>query len=422
MLAIWEAGPNLLKWLDKAIHHQTILMVRSNHQALPQTLTGSLPVPVFDNARIVLADKVLKGHVATGDGVITAIGEGPSGIASAEDLAGDLLIPGLVELHTDHLETHVSPRPGVRWDTDAAIQAHDAQIAASGITTVLDAMRVGLEADGSLTSQDSRDLADAINVAQDAGRLRAEHRFHLRCEVSDEYAQPGFALFDDLAGVALVSLMDHTPGQRQFRSLEAYKRYFQRKSGMSDPVFEEFQAERRARAARWSDENRRAVAAAANARGLVIASHDDATEAHVAEAVRDGVSIAEFPTTREAAQASRAAGMQVLMGGPNLVRGGSHSGNVSAGELADLKALDIVSSDYVPFSMLQGAFMLADRDGWTLPAAIATVSANPARAIALADRGTIAPGLRADLVRVHRAGPGAVPVVRSVWRCGLRVT
>jgi len=377
-------------------------------------------VPVFDNAKIVLPGSVVDGHVAIENGVIRAIGEGRTGTAD-EDFNGDYLIPGLVELHTDHLETHVSPRPGVRWDSEAAIQAHDAQIAASGITTVLDAMRVGLEADGSLTSQDSRDLADVINAAQDDGRLRAEHRFHLRVEVSDEYAQPGFALFEDLPGVAIVSLMDHTPGQRQFRSLDAYRNYFQRKSGMSDAAFEDFQADRRARAARWSDENRRAIAVGAQARGVVIASHDDATAAHVAEAVRDGVTIAEFPTTSEAAHASRAAGMRVLMGGPNLVRGGSHSGNVSAGALADQNALDIVSSDYVPFSMLQAAFKLSEREGWPLPAAIATVTANPARAINLADRGAIAEGLRADLVRVRRAGPGAVPVVRGVWRGGVRV-
>lgn len=377
-------------------------------------------MPVFDNAKIVLPGSVVDGHVAIENGVIRAIGEGRTGTAD-EDFNGDYLIPGLVELHTDHLETHVSPRPGVRWDSEAAIQAHDAQIAASGITTVLDAMRVGLEADGSLTSQDSRDLADVINAAQDDGRLRAEHRFHLRVEVSDEYAQPGFALFEDLPGVAIVSLMDHTPGQRQFRSLDAYRNYFQRKSGMSDAAFEDFQADRRARAARWSDENRRAIAVGAQARGVVIASHDDATAAHVAEAVRDGVTIAEFPTTSEAAHASRAAGMRVLMGGPNLVRGGSHSGNVSAGALADQNALDIVSSDYVPFSMLQAAFKLSEREGWPLPAAIATVTANPARAINLADRGAIAEGLRADLVRVRRAGPGAVPVVRGVWRGGVRV-
>ncbi|MBJ3775421.1 alpha-D-ribose 1-methylphosphonate 5-triphosphate diphosphatase [Acuticoccus mangrovi] len=372
----------------------------------------------FTNARIVLPDAVLDGHVVVEDGRIAAIGEGA---AHGEDMEGDYLLPGLVELHTDHLETHVAPRPRVRWNTTAAIQAHDAQIAASGITTVLDALRVGLEADSSLTSKDSRAIADAINAAQADGRLRVEHRFHMRCEVSDEYAIPGFELFDDLDGVSLISLMDHTPGQRQFRCLDAYRAYFQGKTGMSDPDFEVFQAERRARAAIWSDKNRRELAERAKGRGVVIASHDDATVEHVAEAVRDGVSLAEFPTTIEAAEASRTAGMRVLMGGPNLVRGGSHSGNVSVGELADAGALDILSSDYVPFSMLQAAFVLSEREGWTLPAAIATVTAAPAAAVRLDDRGRLAEGLRADMVRVRRKDAGEIPVVRSVWREGMRV-
>jgi len=375
-------------------------------------------VTVLTNARIVLENEVVHGHVAVEDGRILAVGEGP---ARGEDMEGDTLIPGLVELHTDHLEVHVAPRPMVKWNTLAAIQAHDAQIAASGITTVLDALRVGYPDHSVITTAVSRSLADEIMAAQAAGRLRAEHRFHLRCEVSEEITIPDFELFDDLEGIVLVSLMDHTPGQRQFRYLDAYRAYYQGRNGMSDEAFEAFQAERKARAARWSDPNRRELAARARQRGYVVASHDDATEAHVAEAVRDGVTLAEFPTTVEAAEASRAAGMRILMGGPNLVRGGSHSGNVSAGELADRGALDILSSDYVPFSMLQGAFVLGEREGWTLPRAIATVTSGPAAAIGLSDRGRIAEGLRADLVRVRREGRGDVPVVRSVWREGRRV-
>lgn len=370
------------------------------------------------NATLVLPDEIVRGHIVIENGRIAAIGEGP---ARGEDCEGDYILPGLIELHTDHLETHIAPRPKVRWDVTAAIQAHDAQIAASGITTVLDALRVGLDADAAITSQDSRDFADAIAAAQSEGRLRAEHHFHLRCEVSDEMAVSGFELFDDAEGVRLISLMDHTPGQRQFRSLEAYKIYFQGKSGMSDAQFEVFQAERRARAGVWSDKNRKALAERAKAKGVVIASHDDATAEHVDEAIRDGVSLAEFPTTVEAAAASRQAGMQILMGGPNLVRGGSHSGNVSAGELADDGMLDILSSDYVPFSMLQSAFLLSERSGWTLPRAIATVTANPARAIRMDDRGALEPGRRGDLARVRRTAPGQIPVVRSVWREGMRV-
>ncbi|MEO1105118.1 MAG: alpha-D-ribose 1-methylphosphonate 5-triphosphate diphosphatase [Pseudomonadota bacterium] len=372
----------------------------------------------LSSVRLVLPDEVVDGHLVVEDGKIAGFGSGPAG---GEDLEGDFLIPGLVELHTDHLEVHVAPRPGVRWNITAAVQAHDAQIAASGITTVLDALRVGLDGDGTLTSQDGRDIADAIMAAQEANRLRAEHRFHLRCEVSSESAVPDFALFDDLEAVDLISLMDHTPGQRQFRSLDAYRLYFQRNTGMTDAEFELFQAERRARADKWSDRNRRALAGLGKSRGAVIASHDDATTEHVAEAVRDGVTLAEFPTTVEAADASRAAGMKVLMGGPNLVRGGSHSGNVSAGELADRGALDILSSDYVPFSMLQGAFALSDREDWSLPAAVVTVTAAPAGAVGLTDRGRIEEGARADLVRVRRTAPGDVPIVLGVWREGRRV-
>lgn len=373
---------------------------------------------VFSNATLVLDDEVIRGHVVVEDGMIVAVGEGE---ARGEDMGGDIIVPGLVELHTDHLEVHVAPRPKVRWNVTAAIQAHDAQIAASGITTVFDALRVGLDADYGSNSAESRELASEIVAAQSEGRLRAEHRFHLRCEVSDAYAVPGFALFDDCPDVRLVSLMDHTPGQRQFASLDAYRVYYQGKSGMSDAAFEVFKADKRARAAQWSDRNRREIAERALGRGAVVASHDDATEGHVAEAVRDGVTLAEFPTTVEAAEASRAAGMRVLMGGPNLVRGGSHSGNVSVAELADLDALDILSSDYVPFSMLQAAFVLAERDGWGLPRAIRSVTRTPAEAVGLADRGRIAEGMRADLVRVRCRAPGDIPVVRSVWRAGERV-
>jgi alpha-D-ribose 1-methylphosphonate 5-triphosphate diphosphatase len=373
---------------------------------------------VLSNATVVLPGEVVRGHVVVTDGRIAAVGEGA---ARGEDMEGDFIVPGLVELHTDHLEVHVAPRPKVRWNVTAAIQAHDAQIAASGITTVFDALRVGLDGDSGTTSADSRELADEILAAQAAGRLRADHRFHLRCEVSDSHVVPGFDLFDDCPEVRLVSLMDHTPGQRQFASLDAYRVYYQGKSGMSDEAFERFKADKRAKAEIWSDRNRREIAARALARGAIVASHDDATAAHVAEAVRDGVSLAEFPTTVEAAEASRAAGMKILMGGPNLVRGGSHSGNVSVAELADRGALDILSSDYVPFSMLQAAFVLSDRDGWNLPRAIATVSRLPAGAVGFTDRGAIGEGLRADLVRVRRRGPDDIPVVRAVWREGVRV-
>ncbi|MEM8551309.1 MAG: alpha-D-ribose 1-methylphosphonate 5-triphosphate diphosphatase, partial [Pseudomonadota bacterium] len=165
-------------------------------------------MPVFSNATIVLPDSVIKGHMSVSDGRIADVQDGA---AAGEDFEGDFLIPGLVELHTDHLETHVAPRPRVRWNLTAAVQAHDAQMTASGITTVFDALRVGSDGDGELASLDGRQIGEAVLAAQAEGRLRANHKFHLRCEVSNEAALPGYELFEDLDGVRLISLMDHTP-------------------------------------------------------------------------------------------------------------------------------------------------------------------------------------------------------------------
>lgn len=376
--------------------------------------TGDL---VLGNARVVLADEVRQGSVRIDGGVITDIGS-PS--RTGLDLDGDYLIPGLVELHTDHLETHYAPRPKVRWNPVAAVQAHDAQIAASGITTVLDAIRVGLDEHADMGAAEMRILADAIRAGSDAGRLRAEHHIHLRCEVSAPDCLESFSLIQDDPQVRLASLMDHAPGQRQFSSMDAYKTYYQGKLKMSDAELDAFTRRRNAESQEFSGKQRRAIAELCQARGIVLASHDDATRDHVDEAVGLGIEIAEFPTTMEAAKASRQAGMAILMGGPNIVRGGSHSGNVSARALAEADLLDIISSDYIPFSMLQSAFALADVvESVSLSKAIQMVTKRPADAAGFTDRGEIAIGMRADLVHV-RVEDG-IPIVRTVWRQGQRV-
>jgi alpha-D-ribose 1-methylphosphonate 5-triphosphate diphosphatase len=384
---------------------------------------------IFSNARLVLDEEILHGSVLVRDGLIADVSPGQE--TMGEDLNGDYLMPGVVELHTDHLEYHASPRPGVRWDPLAAVLAHDAQVAAGGVTTVLDAVRVGRAPATPDTDTAGRQLADSIELAADAGLLRAEHAIHVRCEVSAERCLEEFRGFADDRHVRLVSLMDHTPGQRQFADLEVFKQRAVAKGQVKESEFDAFVAPLIERAERYSPGNRRAIAELAAKRGITLAAHDDATVEHVAESVALGTHIAEFPTTVIAAKAAAEHGQQIVMGAPNIVRGGSQSGNVAAGELLGLGLLHILSSDYVPSSPLQAVFQLAADGTLGLADGAKLVSGNPARAVGLDDRGEITVGKRADLVRVrpydlpategHPRGR-RVPVIRSVYRQGERVS
>ena len=378
-----------------------------------------MPEMVVSNAQIVLPDEVIRGSIVMRDGKIAEIEAGSSRVG--EDFDGDYLIPGLVELHTDHLENHYRPRPGVFWDPLAALHAHDAQIAGSGITTVFDAVRIGSDNDLPDMLSHARHLVDAVRAGGTGGWLRAEHFIHLRCELPSHDVVDHFDALANHPTTRLASVMDHTPGQRQFRSLDAYKRFYAKQMGRSPEELQSYLNARLAEHKRFSAPNRQAIVSRAHAMGIALASHDDATLAHVEEAEADGVAIAEFPTTLEAASAAHEAGLSILMGAPNVVRGKSHSGNISATDLVEAGLLDILSSDYVPFALLQAVFLLPQRiEGLALPDALATVTANPARAAGLDDRGEIVTGKRADLVRVAAQAP--LPVVRGVWREGLRVS
>ncbi|KMO38596.1 phosphonate metabolism protein PhnM [Methylobacterium tarhaniae] len=373
---------------------------------------------ILENATLVLPDRVQKGWLALVDGRIAEIGEGRAPERGL-DLDGDHLIPGLVELHTDHLESHYAPRPKVRWHPLGAVLAYDAQIAASGITTVFDSLRAGSDPDGSGLGPELMQLAGAIETAKGADLFRAEHLTHLRCEIPSADLLDTVRDFTALYPVGLISLMDHTPGQRQFRDIEKYYTYATR-GGRSIVEIQTNTALKIRDGQAFNAVNRPALVALAQAHGIALASHDDTTLADVEMAKEEGVRLAEFPTTLEAAQAAHEAGITVMMGAPNLIRGGSHSGNVAAEALAREGLLDVLSSDYVPASLLMAAFSLPERvEAITLPEAIATVTANPARATGLDDRGAIAPDRRADLVRVRLAE--GVPVVRQVWRQGRRV-
>ena len=375
---------------------------------------------VLTNARVVTGDAEFDGTVIVRGGRIAEVAEGPCRAASAVDMEGDYLLPGLVELHTDNMEKHFAPRPGVKWPSVSAVMAHDTVVSAAGITTVYDSLALGDVHGKSDRVQNRERMIEAVCAVSGRRMTRAEHRLHLRCEITADDAVEAVDKWIDLPLVGLVSINDHTPGQRQFLDPEKLKQYYLGKYAMNEAQFEEFSVRVTELHQRNAVRHRNEIVGRAQARALPIASHDDATEAHVKEAVENGMTIAEFPTTREAAEASCEAGLAVLVGAPNLVLGGSHSGNIAAIDLIRSGHADILSSDYVPASLMEGVFKLpAAGIGVSLPQAVRLATLNPARAVGLTDRGEIAPDRRADLVRV-RALDGA-PVVRSVWREGSRV-
>jgi len=376
---------------------------------------------ILGNARIVLEDRVIdNGWVAIADGMIAEIGEGKPPERAA-DLSGDMLMPGLVELHTDHLEAHYVPRPKVYWNPVGAVVSFDGQLATCGITTVLDSLRIWREEGMEEVDGEANVLANAIATARDGGLLRVDHYLHLRCEVPMPDVVGDASELIDRADVRLVSLMDHTPGQRQFRDPAKLRDYYRgKKGGLSDAELEALFEKRFRYQRAYAYSNYRSLVEMAQAHQTPLASHDDTTIEHVRQAISDGVAIAEFPTTVEAASALHDAGVRVLMGAPNLVRGGSHTGNVATAELARAGTLDIMSSDYVPASLLMAALRLPKTaPSISLADAIRTVTKTPAEAVGLDDRGEIAPGKRADLIRVRLAND--VPVVRSTWSAGRRV-
>jgi alpha-D-ribose 1-methylphosphonate 5-triphosphate diphosphatase len=375
---------------------------------------------LIKNARIVSRDEEFIGVALIEDGVFRDITRGTTSVAAAEDWQGDYLLPGLVELHTDNLEKHLAPRPGVLWNVDAAFVIHDAQVAAAGITTVFDALAIGSRVDVGLRGRETqRKAAEALERLSAQHLLRADHYLHLRCEVATDDVLDAFDELSAHPHLHLASVMDHTPGQRQWQDPAKWRQYQERNGKWTDEKMATALVELADQQERYAHAHRRAIIERCNELGIPVASHDDTLVEHVDEAAEDGIAISEFPTTLAAARAARLRGLVSVMGAPNVVRGGSHSGNVSAVELAHEGLLDILSSDYVPSSLLMAAFDLSRLAQWTLPRAVATVSATPAKASGLTDRGAIEIGLRADCVRVGVTG--TMPVPRATYLEGKRI-
>ena len=379
-------------------------------------------VTILTNARLVLRDKVIDGTIILRDTTIAEIAEGRSHAPTAIDCDGDTIMPGVVDLHTDNLERQVQPRLTARWPSRSAMLAHDAQCAAAGVTTVYDSLCLGDLGFDESRMRTFRDGVADLEALAGTGVLKSEHFLHLRCEMPARDVLEMLLPVADHPLARMVSLMDHSPGVGQYANMDRY-RTLRRSSGLSDEAIDRRIAELMDQRARLRTPNRHAILARIAPRvaagDIVVASHDDETVEEIAENVADNIGISEFPVTLAAAAAARASGMTTIAGAPNIVRGGSHSGNVNAADLVRANAVDALASDYVPAALVEAAFICAATTGITLPDAVALITDNPARMARLADRGRLQAGLRADILRVRIHDN--IPIVRQVFRAGERV-
>ena len=372
-----------------------------------------LPGTVIDNARVVVRD-----------GLIAEVGPAPAGSSADLDGRGLLCVPGLIDVHSDALERERAPRPGVLLPWDFAVTSLEGKLSAAGITTVFH----GAGFQDALAGATTRSVRIAIEVcAAVTSRAAAAaplvgHRVLYRLDARSPEGAAALAEALDAHPAAaeslpLVSHEDHTPGQGQYADRAYMERYLAGVNGLSDEEaarrVDELIAERDANRPAL-ERNLAWLGSLALAERIRLVGHDMDSPAAVEALRARGGAVAEFPTTVDAARAARELGLPVVMGAPNVMRGESHSGNVSAAALAELGLVNALASDYLPSGLLAGAFTVARSGLATLPAAIGLVTYGAAAAAGLPDRGRLAAGLRADLALVEDAG--SWPVVRATFR------
>lgn len=380
-------------------------LVRTSERGCRPMGRGVAVLRAINNAKIVTPESVVEGNLILEEGRIGGISRRPERSGETLDAAGRYVLPGIVDLHSDAVEKQLEPRPGVTVPEELAFLEMDRYFASSGITTGFHAISFMEDKNRSLAR--GRRICDMISRFRPEGSVR--HELHLRCELPEEGS---LDVIEDLVAthpVRIVSMMDHTPGQGQFRDLEWFRRYWREDVGMDESRISAAIAEAENVEYRLALDRVERIVKAAKQNGTALASHDDDTVERVEELAARGVKISEFPVTAEAARRARDLGLTVCMGAPNALRGTSSGGNLSAMEAIQFGFVDSLCSDYHPPSMLQAAFKLAEEKLLELPAAVRLVSSGPAHAVGLFGRGEVRENATADILLVgERLG---LPVV-----------
>lgn len=384
--------------------------------ARADTVLGDGEPLVVANGRVVTPDAVREGDVRVAGGRIEAVGTVDRTDATVLDADGRYVLPGLVDLHGDDVESHLHPRSGVRVDTHAALVAADRANLAAGVTTKFHAISFELDPEENRSPELGAEITAAVEGldADDgaAAGLVADHRVHARCEVTQTECVEAVERVVRAGDADLVSVMSHVPGKGQFRDREAFLEYYRNSNDRSLEEAHRIIEDRTDLAPATLRERVDRVLAAAADRGLPTASHDDEDPDAVARLAAAGVSISEYPVDLAAAERAHEAGLTVAMGAPNLVRGGSQWGNLATADAIEAGVVDALVADYHPPSLLAAVFV---DTGEPLPVRVARASATPAAAVGLTDRGRIEPGARADLLVVDRE---PTPTVRRALVAG----
>lgn len=355
--------------------------------------------PIYlTGARVVLRDEVLEdAALLIEDGQIAAINPASGNGAQALDLRGKTLMPGMIDLHCDALEKEVEPRPNVHFPLDFACAQADKRNAAAGVTTVFHALSFANEELGVRNNAFAASVARAVHAWNPHGLV--DNRVHCRYEVTDPTAPEVLLELMAADEMHLLSVMDHSPGQGQFKDIAAYRDYLARSYKKSAAELDAIVENKLAQADGAMTRIRRLIDAAKQ-KGIHIASHDDDTPEKVETLHSLGVGISEFPINLESASAARSRGMSTVFGAPNILRGKSQSGAIKALDAVQAGVADCLCADYHPAALIVAVFRLPELAGISLADAVRLVSSNPAKAAGMSDRGEVAVGKRADLVAV----------------------
>jgi alpha-D-ribose 1-methylphosphonate 5-triphosphate diphosphatase len=372
------------------------------------------------NGEIVGEDEIVSGMdlIVEDDTIADIVPSGTLRLGRDEevDARGRFVMPGFVDIHADYIERMAAPRPTSLMDFGLSLREAERELATHGITTMFHSLslydHVVFDSNPVRDPENTKRFIEIIEASHSSRHL-IRHRFHARFEIDNLRRVEEISGYIRDGKVHLISFMDHTPGQGQYRDLEMYRNTIKGYRDLNDREIDETIVRLQGRA-KLEESEIRAIADLAISSGIAVASHDDDTPEKLAF-VRDyGATISEFPITLEAAREARRLGMSTVIGAPNVLLGGSHSGNLSATEAVRDGCADILCSDYYPAAILHAVFRLAKEEGIGLPAATRLATLNPARAVKMGDEiGSLAPGKKADLLLVERID-GGFPAVTLV--------